>query len=74
MAVDRTKIGEVAARLMDQLEESHGEDAQLESVMIIASITNDADKQSVVHYSVSDGMPQHVGLGLLAMVQNNLVR
>ena len=72
MAVDGIKLGNVAARLMDQLEQTREKDAELESVIIIAAVTNDADRQTTVHYSVSDNMPQHVALGLLTVVQNNL--
>ena len=40
LTIDQTKIGEVAAQLMDQLEETFGDDetVEIDSVMLIVSV------------------------------------
>ena len=72
MAIDQARVGEVAAQMMDTLEQQqYGEDAEITAVMLIAAVEydNGASSKSKVHTSSSPGMPTHVALGLLTQAQ-----
>lgn len=72
MAIDPSKLGNVAAKLMETLEANYGEDAELGAILLIAAVDHENGTQTTVHYSVSDGLPVHEGLGLLQHVQNSI--
>ena len=70
MAIDQARVGEVAAQMMDTLEQQYGEDAEITDVMLIAAVDyDDNGATTTVHYSSSPGMPTHVALGLLTQAQ-----
>lgn len=72
MAIDQTKIGLAAANLMQQLEEAYGDDAEIETVMVIAAV--DHGMQNTIHFGASPGTSSHVGRGMLLSVQDGLAR
>ncbi len=76
MAIEQARVGEVAAQMMDTLEQQqYGEDAEITDVMLIAAVDyDDNGATSRVHYSSSPGMPTHVALGLLTHVQVHISR
>lgn len=74
MAIDQSKVGIVAAGLMEILESAYGDDAGITSVFLIAAVDHDDGSKTTVHYNVSPGMPVHEGLGLLQYIQNALAR
>ncbi len=70
MAIEQARVGEVAAQMMDTLEQQqYGEDAEITDVMVIAAVEYDNGAKSKVHSSSSPGMPTHVALGLLTQAQ-----
>ena len=70
MAIEQARVGEVAAQMMDTLEQQqYGEDAEITDVMLIAAVDYDNGATTTVHYSSSPGMPTHVALGLLTQSQ-----
>ena len=70
MAIDQARVGEVAAQMMDTLEQQqYGEDAEITDVMVITAVKYDNGASSKVHSSSSAGMPTHVALGLLTQAQ-----
>ncbi len=70
MAIEQARVGEVAAQMMDTLEQQqYGEDAEITDVMVIAAVEYDNGASSKVHSSSSPGMPTHVALGLLTQAQ-----
>ena len=70
MAIEQARVGEVAAQMMDALEQQqYGEDAEITAVMLIAAVEYDNGAKSKVHTSSSPGMPTHVALGLLTQAQ-----
>ena len=71
MAIEQARVGEVAAQMMDTLEQQqYGEDAEITDVMVIAAVEyDDNGAKSRVHSSSSPGMPTHVALGLLTQAQ-----
>ena len=74
MALDQARVGEVTAQLMDILEQrDYGEDAKITDVMVIVAVEHDSGQQAAVNYNASPGMPKHVGIGLLSVVQNALL-
>ena len=75
MAIEQARVGEVAAQMMDTLEQQqYGEDAEITDVMLIAAVDYDNGATTTVHYSSSSGMPTHVALGLLTHVQIHISR
>ncbi|MBV9453482.1 MAG: hypothetical protein JOZ19_05100 [Rubrobacter sp.] len=74
MPIDPSKVGEVAAELMDILETTYGEDAEISAVMLITAVTHENGTKTTVHHNASPGMPVHEGLGLLMFVQSLIAR
>jgi hypothetical protein len=68
MPLDETKIGIVAANLMEQLDSTYGDgdDATIEHVMIIAAV--DRPGADTVHFAASEGVANYEGIGLLRTV------
>ncbi len=70
MTIDQAKVGEVAAGLMDVLEEhGYGEDAEITAVILITAVTHGAGRQRTLHWRHTPGMSVDALLGLLAYVQ-----
>lgn len=70
MAFDQTPIGNLAAELMDGLEETFGEDGQIGAVAIVVEVTSEAQGSSVAaRYS---DPRRHVNLGLLDIARQML--
>jgi hypothetical protein len=73
MAIDPSKLREVAAKLVEELEKNYGEDAELDEVMIIAAVTHDGEessaRRSTVHVHMSSDPLSYKGLGLLQHAQ-----
>ena len=75
MAIDQAKIGEVAAYLMEVLDEyEYEEDAEITDVLLIVAVNHHGGNSTRVHWGVSDGQPTHVGLGLLDYVRAGMLR
>jgi len=72
--IDQARVGEVAAELMDILETTYGEDAQISAVMLITAVNYENGTKTTVHHNASPGMPVHGGLGLLLFVQSVIVK
>jgi hypothetical protein len=71
MALDQAKIGNVAARLMEQLEEIYGEDAMIEHVMLLVAV--DQTGRHTIHFNVSEGIAPYEGIGMLEVVRQRLL-
>jgi hypothetical protein len=71
LTIDQTKIGEVAAQLMDQLEETFGDDetVEIDSVMLIVSVKHGLFDGAHVRWHNSPDLPIHEALGLLRFVE-----
>ena len=76
MAIDQTKIGTVAAQLMEELEAAYGDDAEIATVALIAAVDHGdgTHYHPHYHYKFSPGTPKHVGLGLLAVAQDAIAK
>ena len=73
MAIDRAKVETVAATLLDSLEETYGEDAEITDVMLIAAVDHDGGEGTSLHFEVNPGMAKHVGIGLLNQINYALL-
>jgi hypothetical protein len=63
VGLDQTKIGQLAAELMDNLEERYGEDAEIGDVVLIVEITSPEHGSQI---AMSQTNPRgHVNLGLV---------
>jgi hypothetical protein len=54
MAIDRSVVGEAAAKLLDDLEHKYGEQGSLDAVVFIVAVDNGEDDDSV-EYRTYDG-------------------
>lgn len=74
--MDRTVIGEVAARLMGRLEGLYGDDREgmeIEKVFLIVAVGYPGqDHGGTVHFDVGGDTPDYVARGLLAAVDSQL--
>ena len=74
MPIEQSEVGEVAAELMDILETTYGDDAEISAVMLITAVKHDNGTKTTVHHNVSPGMLVHEGLGLLMFVQSVIAK
>ena len=77
MAIEQAKVGEVAARMMEALDQhGYGEYAEITDVMLIVAVDHNTEAQArstKVHWTPSPGMAPHVGIGLLTQVRHALL-
>jgi hypothetical protein len=74
VALDQGRVGEVAARLMDSLDQQgFGEDAEITDVILIVAVDHGGGAATSIHSSSSPGMPTHAKLGLLMYTQSVLM-
>ena len=64
MAIDQAQVGQLAAHLMQELEEQYGENARLERVALIVAVAHDEDKLTV-HTKFTPDSPPWTQRGLL---------
>jgi hypothetical protein len=75
VALDQSRVGEVAAQLMESLDQQEfGEDAEITDVMLIVAVDHEGGAATSIHSSSSPGMPTHAKLGLLVYTQSVLLR
>lgn len=61
MAMDQTRVGEVAARMMEVLDQQgFGEDAEITDVMFIVAVDHEGGAATSVHSSSTPGLPSWV--------------
>ena len=70
MAIDQGLVGNMAAKLMEQLETNYGEDATIKAACVIVAV--DHGNQNTVHFDFGPGLASYEGLGLLEEVSRNL--
>jgi hypothetical protein len=75
MAIDRSVVGEAAAKLLDDLEQKYGEQGSLDAVVFIVAIDN-GEADDSVEYRTYDGSGSGLAAwkakGLLTMVSDNI--
>jgi hypothetical protein len=71
MAFDRSKIGKLAAELMDELETQFEEDAEIGDVALVVEITTPNSSQIATTFSNPRG---HVNLGLVDFARESMLR
>jgi hypothetical protein len=75
MAIDQARVGEVAAQMMEVLDQQEfGEDAEITDVMLIVAVDHEGGERTSVHSASTPGMPTYAKLGLLTYVQSVLLR
>jgi hypothetical protein len=74
MPIDRSVVGEAAAKLLDDLDKKYGEQSSLEAVVIVVAV--DDGEEDTVEFRTHDGgggpLSAWKAKGLLAMVSDNL--
>ncbi len=74
MAIDQAKVGEVAAGIMEVLDEyEYGGEAEITDVLLIVAV-NHSGNSTRVHWRVNPGQATHVVLGLLEYVRAAMLR
>lgn len=75
MAIDRSVVGEAAAKLLDDLERKYGEQGTLDAVLFIVAVDN-GEADDTVEYRIYDGQGGPLAAwkakGLLTMVGDNV--
>lgn len=73
MAIDQILVGTFAQQLMQQLADTHGDDARIESIGIVVAV--DSPTQSAVHFRFADGdggiLPRYRIKGLLEEIRDS---
>lgn len=72
MAIDQRQIGAVAALLMDELEDTYGDDATIENVALIVAVRHGGGVQSGVHFRFTEQTSPHAAIGLLEFASRAL--
>lgn len=67
MAIDQGVIGQLAARLMQELEEEYGPEAEIIAAGLV--VTVDRGNGKMVHFSFGPDLSTEEGLGLLEQAQ-----
>ncbi|HEY1540436.1 MAG TPA: hypothetical protein VGF63_13615 [Solirubrobacteraceae bacterium] len=70
MAIDQKAIGVVAAEMMEELEQTYGDEATIERVAIVVAVTRAGE--DTVHWKFTPGTSVYMGKGLLAHVHDNI--
>lgn len=73
MAIDQTSIGNVAARLMENLESKYGDDAEIKTVLLLVAVEHSAGTQDTIEFSVSEGVSKQEGVGILEIIKHSLL-
>lgn len=67
MAIDQALVGQMAANLMEQLEATYGEEAEITAATIIIAVDH-GQNMNTVHSNFSPGLSTYEGLGLIEHV------
>lgn len=70
MAIDQALVGNMAAKLIEQLESNYGEDATIKAAAVIVAV--DHGNNNTVHFDFGPALATYEGLGLLEHVSRNL--
>ncbi len=73
MAIDQSKVGNVAARLMERLGDKYGDDAEIKAVLLLVDVSHSNGTQDSIEYAPSEALPLHEGVGMLEVVKNHLL-
>lgn len=72
MSADETMVGRMAAEIMEQLEESYGEDAEISAALLILSVDT-ADGNEVLHIKPSPNLGRYKGIGLVEWAKHHFL-
>jgi len=67
MAIDQALIGQMAASLMEEVEEDYGEDAMVSAAALVVAV--DHDDGTMVHFSFGPELSVQEGIDLLEQVR-----
>jgi hypothetical protein len=73
MPVDQSKVGNVAARLMGNLENKYGDDAEIKTVLLLVAVEHSAGTQDTIEFSASEGVSRQEGVGMLEIIKHSLL-
>ena len=74
--VERAKVGQVAARMIERLARKFGKDdsAQVEAVFLITAVRHGDSERLSIHYDTSSGLTLREGRALLRHVNTLITR
>ena len=73
MPIDQSRVGNVAARLMENLENKYGDDAEIKSVLLLVTVEHSDGTQDTVEIAPSEGISRHEGMGILELVKQSFL-
>jgi hypothetical protein len=74
MATDESIIGRMAAELMEQIEASYGEEAEITAALLIVNVDHGDGQQETVHIKASPGLARYQGIGLVEWTKRTFSR
>jgi len=73
VAIEPSEVGNVAARLMDTLEDKYGDDAEIKAVLLLVDVSHSDGTRDTIEYAPSEGLALHEGVGMLEVVKHHLL-
>jgi hypothetical protein len=72
MATDEGLVGRMAAEVMEELEATYGENAEITAALLIVNVDT-GDGRDTVHFKPSPGLARHEGIGLVEWAKHNFL-
>ncbi len=72
MAIEEHQVGNVAAQLMEELSQTYGDDASIETVALVAAVKHTDGTKMGVHFRFTENTAPHVAVGLMEFTSRAL--
>jgi|GEM_PF-3176034 len=72
MATDQGMVGRMAAELMEQLEQSYGEGAEITAALLVVNVDT-GDGRETMHIKPSPDLARYEGIGLAEWAKHNFL-
>lgn len=72
MTMNPGAIGDVAFKLIQEIEEQYGQDAEIDTVAVIAHVKEGSERK--LSFRFSEGTPFYIGIPLLELLVEHLKR
>lgn len=72
MATDQGMVGRMAAELMEQLEKTYGEDAEITAALLVVNVDTGTG-QETLHVRPSPDLARYEGIGLVEWAKHHFL-
>lgn len=73
MATDEGIVGRMAAEVMEQIEATYGEDAEITAALLIVNVDHGDGQQDTLHFKFSPGLARYEAIGLVEWAKQNIL-